>query len=52
MKHFWVTCLECEDSWVESFMAEYGMLIPVNSERCPDCGGEYEVQDEWEGGEE
>ena len=54
MKHFWVTCLECGDAWVAAFIAEHGMFVPVDKfgESCTDCGGEIEIDTEYEPGEE
>lgn len=54
MKHFWVTCVECSDCWVAGFLSDFGMLVAVDKfgESCTDCGGEVEIQEEYEQGAE
>lgn len=48
MKHFWVTCDDCGDSWVSGFISEHGTLIATDSlgTRCSDCGGTVEIGEE------
>lgn len=49
--YYWVRCLECRDEWVAAFAEELSFLTPLeeNGDRCTDCGGEVEVEDEYEG---
>lgn len=49
-KYFWCVCLSCADEWVSGFVGENGFLTPVDEtgEACVDCGGEVDIQDEYE----
>jgi hypothetical protein len=51
VKHFWVTCTECGDAWVAGYIAEHGLLVATDEtgEACTDCGGQVEIQDEYDG---
>lgn len=50
MKHFWLTCSLCGDTWVSGFISEHGILVAIDEtgESCIDCGGEVEIGDEYE----
>jgi hypothetical protein len=54
VKHFYLTCTLCGDTWVSGFISEHGLLVAVDEtgESCTDCGGDVEIGDEYERGDD